>query len=135
GFGQFYADHYDFLWRCARRMGVAADDVEDLVQECFVVALRRFADFDPRGRARPSTWLFAILRNVQRNHARSTRRRVARLELLALSSEAEPPIGYGADSSLAGRLLDDFLTTLDEDKRAAFVLAEIEGMTGPELAR
>lgn len=132
GFAEFYAEHYDFVWRCALRMGVAADDVDDIVQECFVVALRRFDRFDPAGQARPTTWLFAILRNVQRNHARSARRRAARLELLANEGEA---VSRGdADSSLARRLLDEFLATLGPDKRAAFVLADIEGMTGPELA-
>lgn len=133
GFAELYAEHYDFLWRCALRMGTPAADVEDLVQECFIVALRRFAHFDPRGRGRPSTWLFGILRNVQRNHARAARRRVARLELLARSPVGEHDMDR-AEASLAGRLLDEFLASLDEDKRAAFVLAEIEGMTGPELA-
>ncbi|MCA9685798.1 MAG: sigma-70 family RNA polymerase sigma factor, partial [Myxococcales bacterium] len=74
-FAALYAAHYDFLWRCALRMGTPAADVDDLVQECFVVALRRFDRFDPQAGARASTWLFAILRNVQRNHARSLRRR------------------------------------------------------------
>ena len=131
-FAALYAAHYDFLWRCALRMGTPAADVDDLVQECFVVALRRFDRFDPQAGARASTWLFAILRNVQRNHARSLRRRAARLELISRSASEQAP--NGADAALAGRLLDDFLTTLDEDKRAAFVLAEIEGLTGPEIA-
>src|SRR5690606_22865087 len=103
-------------------------------QECFVVALRRFADFDPHGRGRPSTWLFGILRNVQRNHARAARRRLARFELLARTSADEERTDRSAEAGLARRLLDEFLATLDDDKRAAFVLAEIEGMTGPELA-
>lgn len=134
GFPELYAEHYDFLWRCALRMGTPPADLEDVVQECFVVALRRLPDFDPGGRARTSTWLFGILRNVQRNHARAARRRTARLELLARdSSEAQAP-SRCAEASLAGRLLDEFLATLDDDKRAAFVLAEIEGMTGPEIA-
>ncbi|HVI02410.1 MAG TPA: sigma-70 family RNA polymerase sigma factor [Enhygromyxa sp.] len=134
GFTQLYAEHYDFLWRCALRMGTPAADLEDVVQECFIVALRRFATFDPRGRARASTWLFGILRNVQRNHARAARRRSARLELLAQTSGEEQEPARTAEASLAGRLLDEFLATLDDDKRAAFVLAEIEGMTGPEVA-
>lgn len=134
GFTQLYAEHYDFLWRCAMRLGTPPADLEDVVQECFVIALRRFHDFDPSGRARSSTWLFGILRNVQRNHARATRRRHARLELLAQTSTQEQGPSRTAEASLAGRLLDDFLATLDDDKRAAFVLAEIEGMTGPELA-
>jgi RNA polymerase sigma factor (sigma-70 family) len=134
GFTSLYAEHYDFVWRCALRMGAPAAELEDIVQDCFVVALRRYGEFDPRGRGRPSTWLFGILRNVLRNHARASRRRVARLELFGRAHETDEQPPQSAEAALAGRLLDEFLATLDEDKRAAFVLAEIEGMTGPELA-
>jgi RNA polymerase sigma factor (sigma-70 family) len=132
GFTELYLEHYDFLWRCALRMGAPAAEIEDIVQECFIIALRRFGEFDPRGRGRPGTWLFGILRNVLRNHARATRRRAARLDLLSNDSEESPRCR--AEAGLAGRLLEEFLLTLDDDKRAAFVLGEIEGMTGPELA-
>lgn len=132
-FTKFYVEHYDFLWRCALRLGAPPAEIEDIVQDCFIVALRRFDHFDPHGRGRPSTWLFGILRNVLRNHARAARRRAARLELLSYDADDDrsPP---HAEAALAGRLLDEFLATLDDDKRAAFVLGEIEGMTGPELA-
>jgi RNA polymerase sigma-70 factor, ECF subfamily len=134
GFAQFYAQHHDFVWRCALRLGAPSAAVEDIVQDCFIVALRRFDDFDPSGRGRASTWLFGILRNVLRNHARAERRRTARLELLGRSHASETGAPREAEAALAGRLLDEFLATLDGDKRAVFVLSEIEGMTGPELA-
>jgi RNA polymerase sigma factor (sigma-70 family) len=134
GFTALYVEHYDFLWRCALRMGAPPAELEDIVQDCFIVALRRYEDFDPDGRGRPSTWLFGILRNVMRNHARARRRRAVRHELFERSSEESEAPPRGAETVLAGRLLDEFLTTLDDDKRAAFVLGEIEGMTGPELA-
>jgi RNA polymerase sigma factor (sigma-70 family) len=136
GFETIYAAHYDFLWRCARRLGVDPGEVEDVVQDSFVIALRRFEDFDPRQRGRASSWLFAILRNVIRNRRRGDRRRAARLETYA-ASPGIPTRAPAADTEagLAGALLDEFLATLDADKREAFVLAELEGMSGPELAR
>jgi RNA polymerase sigma-70 factor (ECF subfamily) len=135
GFAQLYAQHHDFVWRCALRLGAPSAAVEDVVQDCFIVALRRFDEFDPSGRGRASTWLFGILRNVLRNHARAERRRAARLELLGRSHASATGAPREAEAALAGRLLDEFLATLDADKRAVFVLSEIEGMTGPELAR
>ncbi|HLT38427.1 MAG TPA: sigma-70 family RNA polymerase sigma factor [Enhygromyxa sp.] len=135
GFEELYSDHYDFVWRCALRLGATPEDVEDVVQETFIVALRRYPQtrFEAGG-ARPSTWLFAILHNVLRNHARGERRRRARLEALAGSESIELPRSR-AESSLGLRLLDEFLRELEPDRRAVFVLAELEGMRGPEIAR
>jgi RNA polymerase sigma factor (sigma-70 family) len=136
GFRELYATHYDFLWRCALRMGVAPTDVEDAIQETFIVALRRWDpdSFDVT-RARPSTWLFAILHNVVRNHARGERRRRARLERLAGGEgSVTSSAGEHVESRLGLRLLDEFLADLDADHRSVFVLAELEGMRGPEIA-
>ncbi len=136
GFEALYCDHYDFVWRCALRLGASSTDVEDIVQETFIVALRRYdVDGFAPGRARPSTWLFAILHNVLRNHARSERRRRARHDVLAESEVLQPTPGMPAESSLALRLLDEFLRELDDDLRIVFVLAELEGMRGPEIAK
>lgn len=135
GFEQLYADNYDFVWRCALRLGAAPEDAEDIVQETFVVALRRYEQthFEAGG-ARPSTWLFAILHNVLRNHARGERRRRARLEAVEQRESLHARHGAGAEGTLGLRLLDEFLRELDPDRRAVFVLAELEGMRGPEIA-
>jgi RNA polymerase sigma factor (sigma-70 family) len=134
-FEALYADHYDFLWRCALRLGAAPKDVEDIVQEVFMIALRRYdqTEFTSEG-ARPSTWLFAILHNVLRNHARGERRRRARLEAVAVSEQNRVGSELQAKSSLGLRLLDEFLRDLDPDRRMVFVLADLEGMRGPEIA-
>jgi RNA polymerase sigma factor (sigma-70 family) len=136
GFAELYADHYDFVWRCALRLGAQPRDVEDVVQETFVIALRRYdqTHFEAGG-PRPSTWLFAILHNVLRNHARGERRRRARLEALANDPPSLEPASAQAESTLGLRLLDEFLRELDSDRRSVFVLAELEGMRGPEIAR
>lgn len=134
-FEALYADHYDFLWRCALRLGAEPKDVEDIVQEAFVIALRRYdeTEFTSAG-ARPSTWLFAILHNVLRNHARGERRRRARLEAVAVTEQTRVGSDLQAKSSLGLRLLDEFLADLDPDRRTVFVLADLEGMRGPEIA-
>lgn len=136
GFEQLYADHYDFVWRCALRLGATSWDVEDVVQETFVIALRRYDQTDfQRGGARPSTWLFAILHNVLRNHTRGERRRQARLDALEHNNPAvAQPHRSNAEATLALRLLDEFLCELEPDRRAVFVLAELEGMRGSEIA-
>lgn len=135
GFRDLYAEHYDFLWRCALRLGAHPADVEDVIQETFVVALRRYdPDALADGKARASTWLFAILHNVLRNHARGERRRRARLERIG-EIEGDAVSRDHAEVRLGLRLLDEFLAELDADLRRVFVLSELEGMRGPEIAR
>jgi RNA polymerase sigma-70 factor (ECF subfamily) len=123
------------MWRCALRLGAEPKDVEDIVQEAFMIALRRYEETEfTSGGARPSTWLFAILHNVLRNHTRGERRRRARLEAVAMTEQTRVPSDLQAKSSLGLRLLDEFLADLDPDRRTVFVLAELEGMRGPEIA-
>jgi RNA polymerase sigma factor (sigma-70 family) len=135
-FERFYRDHYAFVWRSARRMlaGAGGDQVEDVIQDTWIAAYRRFDSFD--GECRPTTWLFGILRNVARNHGRGERRRTRRIAAFVAHNHGRD---LGRESDDAGRLLgqhllERFLSTLDEDKRAVFVLAELEGHSGREIA-
>jgi RNA polymerase sigma-70 factor (ECF subfamily) len=133
-FAEIYEGHFDFVWRSARRLGVAEAHVDDAVQEIFMVVHRRAADFE--GRSSLKTWLFGITRHVARNHHRALRRKP--VELLG---ERDPASGPGDDPeqrcvALEGQaLLHALLDELDDDKREVFVLAELEQMPGPEIAR
>lgn len=129
-FERMYRDQHAFVWRCARRMGVPTHDLDDVLQDTFVAAYRRFDSWDRE--SRPTTWLFGILRNVLRNRARGLRRHQRRIE--ALTRESAAPDEQG-ERLLASELLRNFLISIDEDKRAVFVLAELEGMTGNEIGR
>lgn len=135
-FASLYRDHYEFVWRCAARMGVREGELEDVVQEAFVIALRRLDEFDVEAPGRASSWLFAILRNVIRNHARGERRRQARIDGYGhqpIDLEQRAQAGQ-AGRILGRRLLGEFLDQLDDKRRAVFVLAELEGLTGREIA-
>lgn len=134
GFEAIYEAQYDFLWRSARRLGVGTGELEDVVQDSFVIALRRFDDFDHEQPGRASSWLFSILRNVVRNRNRSDRRRQARHDAYAAGELLQPPGSKSAtEAGLAWALLHEFLASLDANKREAFVLGELEGLSGAEL--
>ena len=135
-FAALYREHYAFVWRCAARMGVREAELEDVVQETFVIALRRLDEFDLEAEGKASSWLFAILRNVIRNHARGERRRAARVAGYGqqpIDLEQRARAGQ-AGQILGRRLLGEFLEQLDDKRRAVFVLAELEGLTGREIA-
>src|ERR1039457_6413159 len=43
-FDEIYRQHFPYVWRTLRRLGVAPADVEDVAHEVFVVVHRRLAD-------------------------------------------------------------------------------------------
>ena len=61
-FEEVYAQHVRFVWRTVRSFGVAEAQLEDAVQDVFVVVHRRLREWE--GRAAITTWLFAIARRV-----------------------------------------------------------------------
>lgn len=127
---ELYAAHYEFVWRSARRLGAPEGSVDDAVQEVFLVVARRLADFE--GRSSIRTWLFGITMRVVSSLRRRDSRHRRRVD--AVASDPTPPpddLGHKHD---AVRLLDRLLGELDEDKRAVFILVELEGMTAGEIA-
>ena len=136
-FDGVYESHFAFVWRTARRLGVAESDVSDIVQEVFLVVHRRLEEFEQRGSVK--TWLFGILRRVVSDYRRTLRRKpslVGKAEAIepdAWKSGGNTP-AENAEQSEAMRLVTQLLAELDEDKREAFVLAELEEMTTAEVA-
>lgn len=124
-----YRDHHRFVYRSLVRLGVPDDRVDDALHDVFMVVARRLPDLELRARMR--TWLFAIAmrvaQGVRRDAARETKRR-AKIGEVAVGGH-DPHAR--AD---AARTLRDLLGRLDDDKRAVFIMAELEGMTAPEIA-
>ena len=137
-FAELYESCFTFVWRTARRLGTPEANLDDVVQEIFMVAYRRQEDFE--GRSSVKTWLYGIVFNVVRAH----RRELGAKHPHALV--AEPPadpdlLADGADrpdervaKSEAARFIDRFLASLDDDRRDVFVLAELEQLSAPEIA-
>ena len=135
-FRALYDAHVDFVWRNLRRLGVPESEVDDRTQEVFVVAHRRFDQFQDRGHG-PRAWLFQILLRVA-SDARRHRRR-----------HPEDPDGGDAvdratvDAPQADAILrrealsrlDAALDSIEVGRRAVLVLHEIEEMTAPEIAQ
>jgi RNA polymerase sigma-70 factor (ECF subfamily) len=130
-----YEAHFDFVWRTARRLGARESQLDDVVQEVFLVVQRRLASFE--GRSELKTWLFGITRRI----VYATGRRSGKRREVGLGDDGEIPDASApnAETQLAAhedtRLLYALLDELDEDKREVFVLSELEEMSGPEIAR
>lgn len=127
--------HADFVWRTLQRLGVRSMDLEDQMQEVFIVAHRRLGSFDGSGELK--TWLFGISLRVAAAHRR---RAHVRRELAASDGEERLAGETGDDPERAAlqreahEELERLLGALDLEKRAVFVMFEIEGLTAPEIA-
>jgi len=133
-FDEVYDAHFDFVWRNLRRLGVAPAGLWDAAQEVFVVVHRRLADYEARGALR--SWLYSIVVRVARQVRRSARRKPSfgSEDSADLPDAVEARPDRRAEHNEALGHLMALLETLDENKREAFVLAELEGLTAPEIA-
>jgi len=129
----FYDRHVGFVWRGLRRLGVGDADLADLTQEVFVVALRKIDEFE--GRAKPTTWLYAICLRVASDYRRSAR---VRREVLgnASSSVVDPQDDAltQAERNQERSRLSALLATLPFEQRVVFCAFELEGLTALEIA-
>jgi RNA polymerase sigma-70 factor (ECF subfamily) len=136
-FDHVYETYFAFVFRNARRLGVAEASVDDVVQEVFMVLSRRLHDYD--GRTPLRGWIYGILCNVVRDYRRSRRRKEAPLcaldpETTSVTASAEPGPVEVVERQEAARFLFRLLDTLSDEKREVLVLAELEQMSISEIA-
>src|SRR5690606_30008683 len=113
-------------------LGVSDVDVDDAVQDVFVVVYRRLDTFE--GRSSVRTWLYGIARRVAWKYRTRAQRNVARVtRLTELQDDAD--LEAATDRRRAFEVLCTFLEQLDDDRRQAFVLSEFASLRAPEIAR
>ncbi len=131
GFEEIYRRHYAFVWRSVRRLGVADAELDDVVQEVFVVVHRRLGEFE--GRSAITTWLFGIAYRVVRDHRRGAAAR-ARREAQATGGRPPTEPDRKLSRTQAAGVLDELLAQLDDEQRETLVMADIVDLTAPEIA-
>lgn len=134
-FDDVYREHFAFVWRGARRLGVRESALDDVVQEVFVIVHRRLAGFE--GRSSLRTWLFGITLRVVRDHRRAAKRRPTEADAAVDPDEMRATTASPAESAEraeAVRVLHRLLDELHDERREVFVMAELEQMTMPEIA-
>ncbi len=121
------------MWRSLQRLGVRDVDLEDTLQEVFLVVHRRLDSFD--GSAKPTTWLFGIcLRVAAAYRRRAHRRREESVEDMDRERHgASSPEEQATRREALGRL-QQALDSMTLDKRAVFVMFEVDGMSCGEIA-
>ena len=131
-----YREHFDFVWRSLRHLGVAESDVEDAVQDVFVVVHARLTTFEHR--AQITTWIYGIcIRVAQARRLRAHARRELPTDPreLPLEETEDASVAEAYERREAERLLDSILDTLPTEQRAVFTLFELEGKSCEEIAQ
>lgn len=132
---RIHEDHADFVWRTLQRLGVRESDLEDALQEVFIVVHRKLGTFD--GSSRVSTWLYGIcLRVASASRNRAHVRREQPMPEIQDSpddrTDGNPEVAMA--TSEQRRRLQEILDTLTPEKRAVFVMFEVEGVPAVEIA-
>ncbi len=133
-FADVYSAHSVFVWRTLRRLGVPPTDIDDASQETFVVIHRRLPEFQHRSSVK--TWVFGICMRVAsdwRKRAHLKRETAFDQAPIQRTQSGDLPTAAIARRQ-ARQKLDRALDTLDEDKRAVFVLFELEQLPMQEVA-
>ncbi len=134
-----YLAHRVFVERVARRSGIPDFQIDDVCQEVFMIVYRKLPTFE--GRARLSTWIYCIARNVVSNNRRSRSKRplLGYYEDPPIELDELPEDGVDAEESLVRRELIRLayfrLRALSLKKQTAFVLSDLEGYTVKETVR
>jgi len=135
-FRAIYDAWFDDVSRWIRALGGLDADRDDIVQEVFLVVRRRLKAFDGNNLA---GWLYRITSR----QVRDFRRRTWVKHIFTRRRAQEPDVlqhaGTGPAAALERkeeqRVLHTLLGKMPEARRTTFVLFEIEGLSGDEIAR
>jgi RNA polymerase sigma-70 factor (ECF subfamily) len=137
-FAELVAIHADRVYGALRRFGLDASEADEVAQEVFLRAWRGLPRFEER--AQFSTWLYRIAFN-------EAQRRLSRRAppLVPPDRDREDPIGALPEAPQFGpearaldhefeQILEHALAELPDERRAAVVLRDIEGLSTKDAA-
>jgi RNA polymerase sigma-70 factor, ECF subfamily len=127
-----FAQHNGFVWRSLAHLCVETGDLEDALQEVFVVVHRRLSEYREEQKVR--AWLYAICVRVSRDFRRTRRRRRENLTAELPDSAGAPTQLESVANRQALELAQRFLNVLTPEQRAVFLLYEVEQMSMSEVA-
>ncbi|HEV7712107.1 MAG TPA: sigma-70 family RNA polymerase sigma factor [Asanoa sp.] len=120
------------VWRLAAAL-VDPDAADDVAQETYLRAFRALPSFE--GRSSVRTWLLGITRRACADHLRSVVRRRRLRSRLEAHPEAERTVMSAAEPDPAHRFdSTELLRRLPPDRRSAFVLTQLIGLSYSEAA-
>lgn len=131
-FESLYQQEFNYVARSLRRLGAEPHEVKDLCHDVFLAAYQRLATFDASRPVRP--WLFGIaFRAMSDSRGRAYRRReVTDVDVAAMPGQVDPHAQV--EASQAREVVLKALQTVPPERRAVFVLHDLDGASAPDIA-
>jgi RNA polymerase sigma-70 factor (ECF subfamily) len=138
-FDRVYVEHFHHVSRWARALGGLSADVDDLTQDVFLVVRRKLSGFQGPSMA---AWLYGITRKTVSDYRRrawmrrllsGTHRSLDAASASGAAAEDVPAVD-AFERWEAKRILRRVLDKMSQVRRTAFILFEIEGYSGEEIA-
>lgn len=126
-----FAEQGDYVWNTFRRLGVSGADVKDLTQDFFVTLHRLLPSYDRSRPIRP--WLFTIAYRMAIRHLQRARRETPTEEVVEVA-DSSADLERQLDASRDRELVLRALTHVPIERRAVFVMADIDEVAVPEIA-
>ena len=131
-FQELFAAHARYVWLTLRRLGAQDAELEDLTHDVFLQVFRHLDEYDPERPIRP--WLFAFALRVASEDRRRNRRRP---QIVSDAVEVHDSAPTAIEQLLAHErraLARAALEELELNRRAVFILHELDGCPIPEVA-
>jgi RNA polymerase sigma-70 factor (ECF subfamily) len=131
---EYLLPHVDLIFRCACRLTRKAHDAEDLTQETFYYAIKRFSQLKDRDKAK--NWLFSILRNLFLKELEKGKKRID-IEFESVSNTISGKVNIEEDHLKAetARTLRTALDKLDDRLKAPIEMFYFEKLPYKEIAK
>jgi RNA polymerase sigma-70 factor (ECF subfamily) len=130
---ELYSRYLPIAAAFLRKLGVRDADLEDATQDVFLQLFRYLPRF--RGDAKLSTWLYRLCITQARRARRRTRVKDVLSRLLSFAPPQEIVATPSLPEHVARARIEQALAVLVEGERNVFVLYEMEGVSGKEIAR
>jgi RNA polymerase sigma-70 factor (ECF subfamily) len=127
------AQYFDLVWRTACRLGAPVGRADDIAQEVFLVVARRLDHIDSD---RERSFLIGVTVRLTANVRRAVSAKAELADELNFERHVDPSPQPDEllDQMRLRAVLDEILSLLPTEQREVFVLSEIEGLSGPEVA-
>lgn len=126
-------EHFRFIFRSLRRLGVQSADLDDAAQQVFIVASNNLVRIES-GKERAFLFGTAIRVAANARRAQSNRASLQKDSKTGATRQSPPAPDELLERKERRELLDRVLQELAPELRTIFVLYELEGMSSPEIA-
>ena len=130
-FESAYEAEFDYVWNALRRFGVPERDLKDVCHDVFIVVYRKWDEYDSDRPLRP--WLYGIAYRVASDYNKKASNK--RESLSDPDPPTEQPGVYDKLSKERARdVVMEALQHVDLERRAVFVMSELDGHAMPEVS-